>query len=171
MTAWFPIALPGDYTPQKARVHGDSVVVLAASATAQSALFVRKRGSTALRIAIIPPSASIKDFVAFSDLGVFVLTAAMAGRDGNLTSWDDLQVLELNLDTCAIRTVYSSDDWDRRQVSFPISFLGSTPDRRLVLACGQHVAPGESALDYRVGYLDPVSGQLELAEQLAGLVF
>lgn len=168
---WVPISLPEGYTPQKARVHGESVVVLASSAAGQSALFVRKRGSTALRLAIIPPSAFVKDFVAFPDLGVFVLTAAMAGRDGNLTSWDDLQVLELNLDTCAARTVYASDDWDRRQVSFPISFLGASPDRRLALACGQHVAPGESALDYRVGYLDPVSGQLELAEQLAGLVF
>ncbi len=171
MSAWFPIALPEGYTPQKARIHSDSVVVLASSTARQSVLFVRKRGSKALRLAVIPASAFVKDFVAFPDLGVFVLTAAMASRDGNLTSWDDFQVMELNLDTCAVRTIYASNDWDRRQVSFPIAFLGATPDRRLALACGQHVAPGASALDYRVGYLDPVSGQLELAEQLAGLVF
>ena len=175
MTPYSPISLPEGYTHQKVQLHADSIVVLAVSTDDPqlTMLFVRKRDSETLRPVALSSRALAKDFVAFPSLGVFILTASVAERGGGRTAWDDFQILNLSLDSFAIRTVYSSENWERRGVSFPISFLGCSPDgRRLALACGQHVSPGNSAaLDYRIGFLDPISGELELAERLPGLVF
>lgn len=170
---WVPIGLPESYTAENAFVYFDSIVIWGSCPGSRSRIFVRERGSRVISAVDLGDGFAVKDLLVSHSLGVFVLVAFEAGASGRMTSWDRFRVVQLDVTTAQLRPILSGDEWELLQGSFPVKFLGCAPDGvRLAVACGQHISPANMpALDYRVGYLDPKSGRLELAEQLAGFIF
>ena len=174
---WLPARLPDGYSCTKSRLVQAHMVVLgqSASASTPARLFVRERATTDIETIAATDGHEVLDFEHLPSAGgVFVLMAKRI-ENGHLPTgigWVDHYLARLDLVTKSLHLIYSDDNWRESRGAFPVALLGSSPDgHRVAVACGE-LAPGvEEALHYRVGYIAPATGDLELNEELLGLFF
>ena len=165
---------PDGYVPDRARVFGAWVVILAASIEDpyDKKVLVRRRGAVALAPIMLPGGRTARDMVVLHGHGVFVLCATSSAVVGGV-GWDEFVIVRLNLEHSRADLVHSDKQWEQLRRPYVLRLLGCSPDgNRLAVACGRHAdAENSSRMEYRLGYLSPETGGIELQELLEGLIF
>lgn len=172
--SWSPVDLPDGSQLAKSLVAGSKMIVLATTTRARGycVLLVRERTSPQWTEVVPAPGVVVKDFEVLPNVGVLLLCAEPAAVEGlpDAVGWRDFHLRELNLSSMTTRAI--TLQVEKTEIG-PAALLGTSEDgTKLALAVRELPEPTISdRWRYRLAFVTPQSGKLELKEDLLGLYY